>query len=197
MDLFLTSSGFFNSSWRTLDTHVQVSEDTATAQQLSAGDTLWILTAHANWSRVVADSVQKGVAVVVLAALPDAAEMNQALNSGALCYCPAVADERTIQAVKVAASQDSIWVPAVYLRQMTGAVARLFGGNPKKSRYEQLGLTAREAGVVTLLIDGLSNQDIAARLFITERTVKEHLTNIFKKLDVKDRLQLALLVLKS
>lgn len=197
MDMFITSSGFRNSSWRTLGTQVEVSEDIFSAQRLTAGDTLWILSTHTNWPDVVADAVQRGVVVVVLTAVPDANEMNQALNSGALCYCPAVADERTIQAVKVAASQDSIWVPAVYLRQMTGTVARLLGGNPPTSRYEQLGLTAREAGVVTLLIDGLSNQDIAARLFITERTVKEHLTNIFKKLDVKDRLQLALLVLKS
>nr|WP_256473800.1 helix-turn-helix transcriptional regulator [Aliidiomarina quisquiliarum] len=69
-------------------------------------------------------------------------------------------------------------------------------GENRNSDCAGLGLSEREADVVQLILKGYSNAEIAAALFVAERTVKDHLTNIFKKLNVKDRLQLALLVLK-
>jgi DNA-binding NarL/FixJ family response regulator len=53
-------------------------------------------------------------------------------------------------------------------------------------------LTPREREVVLLLIQGLRNRDIAERMFLSEQTIKNHLNNIFAKLDVTDRLELAL-----
>ena len=54
------------------------------------------------------------------------------------------------------------------------------------------GLTPREGEVVQLLVQGLRNRDIADRLFMSEQTVKNHLNSIFGKLQVSDRLELAL-----
>ncbi len=48
-------------------------------------------------------------------------------------------------------------------------------------------LTAREAEIVGLVAEGLSNPEIAARLFIGESTVKTHLLHVFEKLEVSDR----------
>ncbi|MEO6824423.1 MAG: response regulator transcription factor [Nitrosospira sp.] len=55
-------------------------------------------------------------------------------------------------------------------------------------------LTRRECEIATLVGNGESNKQIARRLDITERTVKAHLTEVFRKLDVADRLKLALMV---
>ncbi len=55
---------------------------------------------------------------------------------------------------------------------------------------ERFDLTAREIEILSLILNGLSNQDIAERLFISEHTVKKHLINIYKKLRVKNRMQL-------
>lgn len=52
------------------------------------------------------------------------------------------------------------------------------------------GLSNREAEVAELVTQGLSNKEVAARLFVTEKTVKFHLTNIYKKMNVKSRAQL-------
>ncbi|MFW5981049.1 MAG: response regulator [bacterium] len=57
-------------------------------------------------------------------------------------------------------------------------------------------LSAREQEVLELLAKGMSNRDIAAALFISEKTVKNHVSNILKKLDVNDRTQAVLLSLK-
>jgi len=55
-------------------------------------------------------------------------------------------------------------------------------------------LTRREYEIATLVGNGESNKQIARRLAITERTVKAHLTEVFRKLEVADRLKLALIV---
>lgn len=53
-------------------------------------------------------------------------------------------------------------------------------------------LTARECDVVTLIGEGLKNKEIAKRLFLSETTVRHHLTSIFAKLEVDDRLELVI-----
>lgn len=60
-----------------------------------------------------------------------------------------------------------------------------------------LSLTKREKEVLKLVSEGLFNKEIAAKLNVTERTVKNHMSNIFKKLDVNDRTQAAIFTIKN
>ena len=59
-----------------------------------------------------------------------------------------------------------------------------------KDILTQKGLSHREAEVAELVSRGLSNKEVANQLFVTEITVKFHLTNIYKKMSVKSRAQL-------
>ncbi|WDV47293.1 response regulator transcription factor [Clostridiaceae bacterium M8S5] len=58
-------------------------------------------------------------------------------------------------------------------------------------------LTKREYEVITLIAEGLNNKEIAKRLFISEKTVKNHVSNIFKKIEVTDRIQAAIFAYKN
>lgn len=58
-------------------------------------------------------------------------------------------------------------------------------------------LTKREYEVLILIAEGLNNKDIADRLYISEKTVKNHVSNIFKKLDLNDRVQAAIFAYKN
>ncbi len=58
-------------------------------------------------------------------------------------------------------------------------------------------LTRRETDVLSLLVKGHSNKEMAEAMFISEKTVKNHLTSIFRKLGVKDRTQAAVYALKN
>lgn len=53
-------------------------------------------------------------------------------------------------------------------------------------------MSRREAEVAMLICQGLSNKQIAEQLFISEKTIKTHVSNILSKLDIKDRMQLIL-----
>ncbi|MDZ4676221.1 MAG: helix-turn-helix transcriptional regulator [Oligoflexia bacterium] len=59
-----------------------------------------------------------------------------------------------------------------------------------KDVLTQRGLSHREAEVAELVSKGLSNKEVASQLFVTEKTFKFHLTNIYKKMSVKSRAQL-------
>ncbi|MFA7533707.1 MAG: response regulator transcription factor [Tissierellaceae bacterium] len=58
-------------------------------------------------------------------------------------------------------------------------------------------LTTREYEVLILIAEGLNNKDIAEKLFISEKTVKNHVSNIFKKLELNDRMQAAIFAYKN
>jgi DNA-binding NarL/FixJ family response regulator len=65
------------------------------------------------------------------------------------------------------------------------------GGNGKTPR-ERAQLSQREREIIVLIAQGYKNKEIAEKMFITEQTVKNHLHNVFDKLGVSDRLELAL-----
>ena len=69
------------------------------------------------------------------------------------------------------------------LASLRSTTSRLRGGRDRR----QAGLTAREIEVLRLVADGLSNQTIAERLFVSEHTVHRHVANILNKLSVSSR----------
>jgi DNA-binding NarL/FixJ family response regulator len=63
-------------------------------------------------------------------------------------------------------------------------------GRPAPSRWERLGITAREADVLALVACGLPNKEIAARLFLSPRTVEKHVESLLRKTGSRTRTEL-------
>lgn len=61
----------------------------------------------------------------------------------------------------------------------------------KKEHYREMNISEKELDIIRLVADGLSNKEIAASLFLSEGTVRNYLSNILDKLDLRDRTQLA------
>jgi len=83
------------------------------------------------------------------------------------------------------------WLDPKLMRSVITRMSRA-GGSKKSDHVTAMiaSLTKREHEVVALVGEGLKNKDIARRLFISETTVRHHLTSIFSKLEVSDRLEL-------
>ncbi|MNJ72143.1 Transcriptional regulatory protein LiaR [compost metagenome] len=69
--------------------------------------------------------------------------------------------------------------------------------NSHQNKLAEAGLTTAEHNVVTLIAEGMSNKEIAQKLFLSEGTVKNYITDILGKLEVRDRTQIAILYWKS
>jgi two-component system, NarL family, response regulator LiaR len=81
--------------------------------------------------------------------------------------------------------------------QITRKLMEKVTNQPKPIGSPAADLTERELEVVRLVAEGLSNKEIAARLVISEKTVKTHVSSILGKLHLNDRTQLAVYALKS
>jgi DNA-binding NarL/FixJ family response regulator len=142
-----------------------------------------------------------GTEVVVLTTHADEASILDALGAGARGYLTKDAGIAEIaRAVHAAAAHQTLLDPVVQQQLLAAATAR---PQPPASQGEEAGesgpptppatlpddLTPREAEVLTLIAGGLSNQEIAAKLFVSEATVKTHINHVFSKIGVRDRAQ--------
>jgi len=134
-----------------------------------------------------------GTQVVVLTTFADDASILVALQAGALGYLTKDAGRAQIaQAVRTAAAGQAVLDPAVHARLLAAASnpppAQV--SSPQVARTDLPdGLTTREAEVLALIATGLSNAQIAARLYVTEATVKTHINHVFTKAGLHDRAQ--------
>ncbi len=79
----------------------------------------------------------------------------------------------------------------------TSFTQKLVGMKGKRVSKRSFGLTDREFEVLQCLFEGMGNREMAEKLFISETTVKNHLTNIFAKLEVKNRTQAVSLAMEN
>lgn len=70
-------------------------------------------------------------------------------------------------------------------------------GNSSKADFSSFGITEKELDIITVVAEGLSNKEIAGRLFLSEGTVRNSLSAILEKLNLRDRTQLAVFYYKN
>jgi len=130
-------------------------------------------------------------AVVVLTTFADDDSVVTALSAGAAGFLTKDASKDDIRrALEAAVAGQSVLDPAAQAA-VVKAMARADSPTRPPSATLPDGLTEREAEVLALLAAGLSNSEIAARLFVAEATVKTHINRIFAKTQSRDRAQAA------
>ncbi|HYI92853.1 MAG TPA: response regulator transcription factor [Bryobacteraceae bacterium] len=138
--------------------------------------------------------VDKKTRVIILTASEDKNEFVQAMKLG----CSGIVLKQTAPELIVKSIRKvhggEIWLDshttAAVMRQFASP-AEVMSGTPAKGR-ERSPLSQREREIVGLVAQGYKNREMAEKMFISEQTVKNHLHNIFDKLGVSDRLELAL-----
>jgi RNA polymerase sigma factor (sigma-70 family) len=138
--------------------------------------------------------------VLILTAFAEEEGILNTAKGGAKGYVlKGVASSTLLQAIK-AVHRGDLWIDHampwadVFKEISQSQPARVDRGT---ARQAIAGLTKREAQILRLVAEGLTNEEIAKNIFISEKTVKTHLTNIFDKLKVKNRIKAALLIMNS
>ena len=125
------------------------------------------------------------ISVVVLTMFEDDDSVFAALRAGARGYLlKGAGHEEIVRAIRAVSSGEAIFGPAIATRMMA-----YFAGRPDGPAQAFPELTSREREVLELIAQGHSNAQIAERLVVSQKTVRNHVSNVFTKLCVLDRAQ--------
>jgi DNA-binding NarL/FixJ family response regulator len=144
-------------------------------------------------TRIITQS-HPGVGVLILTTFADEASVVDVLRAGAKGFLTKDADRAEVAAAVRAVAQGHTTLGGDLSAQLVADRPSPSGRRDLAARFN---LTPREDEVLTLIGDGLSNTEIAARLFVGVTTVKTHINAIFAKLGVRDRAQAIALVHSS
>ena len=146
-------------------------------------------------TRQVTASSVRGPRVLMLTTFDLDEYVYRAIRAGASGFLlKDVRPAELVHAVRVVSAGDTLLAPAITQRLLEEFVRRPLPGQ----RPAELGeLTDRESEVLGLIARGLSNAEIAQRLFLGETTVKTHVTRILAKLHLRDRVQAVVLAYES
>ncbi|GAA2699760.1 MULTISPECIES: response regulator [Nonomuraea] len=122
----------------------------------------------------------------------------EALRSGASGFLlKDVPPDELVQAIRVVAAGDAIVAPSVTRRLLDRFAAKLPSAYQQTTPARLDRLTERELEVLKLIAKGMSNAEIAAKLVVSETTVKTHVGNVLTKLGLRDRVQAVVLAYES
>ncbi|MFZ3590474.1 response regulator transcription factor [Bacillus sp. DJP31] len=135
------------------------------------------------------------VKIIILTTFQEVEHVIEALNLGAEGYLlKAIHPKELISGIKHVQNDGSLLsqdMVKILLKQADAHTSKEISNNGMKYKY---GLTEREEQILECLAIGLSNKHISEKLFLSEGTVKNYISSIYHKLDVKDRYQAALKV---
>ena len=160
---------------------------------------VWVRLASGESPSALASDLQlaPGQQLVMLADEPNEALIVEAMAAGAAGCCNTHAAPEVLRQVALVVTNGGLWVGQSLLRQVVSGATRMLqqrAGQGTSSSDWQTKLSERECEVAGSIATGASNKEIAQQLGITERTVKAHLSAIFEKLGIRDRLQLSLII---
>jgi DNA-binding NarL/FixJ family response regulator len=135
------------------------------------------------------------VRIMAFSDVPDDTEGLALLRIGIFGYANTLMKAELLQRAVASIRAGEVWVGRKLMRRLIENIAAPSVEDKADSTRHRLdALTPRELQIAELVAGGASNKQIASRLDVTERTVKAHLSAVFRKTGTRDRLQLALLV---
>ncbi len=138
-------------------------------------------------------SFDPGARAVMLTIHQDRDYLLKALEIGALGYILKDADASALIEAVRSVYEGQTYIQPIMARELVNEYKRIKSGadDPRNQ------LTERETEVLKLLSKGMLNKEIANELYISEKTVKNHISSIFRKLNVQDRTQAAVYAIKT
>jgi DNA-binding NarL/FixJ family response regulator len=136
--------------------------------------------------------------IIVLTGLSNPEQHRQAVLLGAVgLVLKTQTFETLLQAIKQV-QQGQAWLDPVLVANLVGELSRARGAPAVNPEHAKIALLSeREHMVIELVCEGLQNRAIATRLSLSETTVRHHLTSVFAKLEVENRLELLIYAFRN
>ena len=145
-----------------------------------------------------------GIRIIMLTSKDNEQDVFASLAAGADAYCMKGISIESLSAAIEAVKEGTAWLDPAVARMVLGRFQGvkpsenlLTNNGPNEQALEDCPLTSRELEVLKLIVDGLSNPEIAEKLTITKATAKAHVHSILQKLCVDDRTQAAVLAMRQ
>jgi len=137
-----------------------------------------------------------GARVIVLTTYDLDEYVYDAIRAGASAFLlKDVRPAQLVEAIRIVAAGDALLAPSVTRRLLDRFARSLPDRQPAPASLSTL--TEREVEVLRLLASGLSNAELSERLFVSEATVKTHVSSLLRKLEVRDRVQAVILAYEA
>lgn len=197
--VFVCKDGKTLPEWLMLPGHISCMDTLIfSSVALSNVDVVWIrLPSMEGASRMDVDLVRKSSMIaptVVMSDVPSDEEALAAFDAGARGYCNSHSNRKILKLISGVVQDGGLWIGESLMQRLVLGVSKTIDSREVERRSSDALalLTSREREVAEIVAGGASNKDVARLLQISERTVKAHVSTLFNKLNVRDRLQLTI-----
>ncbi|CAN8138784.1 HTH luxR-type domain-containing protein [uncultured Thiomicrorhabdus sp.] len=194
----ITEKAFTTTLWEStfpkITVHLVENLPTSTQHPIldsKSGEIIWVLCGVEHWQNLIQQAINSGAKVIALTRFAQIDEFKEAFAYGASGYLDALSTSETLQLALKTVQGGGVWLPSPIVNQLITTSANLI---PQHQEPDLSELTPKEKEVAKTVATGESNREIALKLNISERTVKSHLTQIYNKLNLRDRMHLMLYI---
>lgn len=187
--LLITQPEFTSTSWKTAFPNIELQNKSVIPSNLDNHQVVWIVSQIPEWQDLVLKATSAGKLVIVLSRKTSDNEFKLAFQAGARGYLEALSNPQILQTVYKSVKAGALWIPENLINKMIHSISpKIESGHSPDLEV----LTATEKRVAEKVALGDSNSEVANELNVCERTIKSHLTSIYQKLNVRDRMHLML-----
>ena len=194
--LVITQPEFHTSVWQAALPSAEVIENTSLSHNKEARIKLFaskelvlLLSNIPGWEELMSELQQSKTPWIILSRNTSKEEFRKIVAAGARGYLDALSHPESIKTAVKSVESGALWIPEPYMSQLVQSISQKL---PQIKEPDLSELSPKEIKVAELISTGTSNKEIAEMLNVTERTIKSHLTQIYAKLNIRDRMQLML-----
>lgn len=194
--LFITHPQFHTTAWQQalpdakILTYSDLPNSPEARKKLFSNQKLVLLLSHIpDWETLMNELQTTQTNWMVLSRNTNQQEFRKILAAGARGYLDALSHPDSIKLAVKSVASGALWIPDPFMSQLVQSISAKL---PQRKTPDLSCLSPKEIEVAKLISTGTANKQIAEQLHVTERTIKSHLTQIYNKLNIRDRMQLML-----
>lgn len=194
--LIITQPEFHTTLWQAALPNAEVVENTslpaskeARIELFRSKELVLLLSQIPDWETLMCELRKSKTPWMILSRNTSMEEFRKIVAAGARGYLDALSHPESLKTAVQSVETEALWIPEPFMSHIVKSISQKL---PQLKEPDLSQLSPKEVEVAKLMTQGTSNKEIAQMMNVTERTIKSHLTQIYTKLNIRDRMQLML-----